>query len=213
MQISILSHVFTHSKITLTSLPPSSHTPAWTHSTASALIFCFFAGGTSSPPSPQSSSPPSPPPVIYHCYSTLAALLSPSSSPSSTSALPSTSNPSAVRTDVYTLPGLRRDEGNEAEEEKEEKDGEEEAEGELIQRRKGKEGISSSSLPLCPAKFHIDQCTCNFEIELKGDRSGTSVQILLPICLYVVVLLLPSLIPHIQYNLNIHTDISNLFSF
>jgi len=143
-------------------------------------------GGISSPPSPQSSSPPSPPPVIYHCYSTLAALLSPSSSPSSTSALPSTSNPSAVRTDVYTLPGLRRDEGNEAEEEKEEKDGEEEAEGELIQRRKGKEGVSSS-LPLCPAKFHIDQCTCNFEIELKvsdspvdlfGETSGETDHIL-----------------------------------
>merc|ERR1719239_1510753 len=69
--------------------------------------------GTSSPPSPHSSS--------------------------STSALPSSSNPSAVRTDVYTLPGLRRDEGNEeekkeeVEEEKEEEEDEgEEAEGELI---------------------------------------------------------------------------------
>jgi len=146
--------------------------------------------GTSSPPSPHSSSsPPSPPPVIYHCYSTLAALLSPSSSPSSTSALPSTSNPSAVRTDVYTLPGLRRDEGNEEEKKEEEEEGVdegEEAEGELIRRRKGKEGVSAS-LQLCPARFHIDQCTCNFEIELKvsdspvdlfGETSGETDHIL-----------------------------------
>jgi len=144
-------------------------------------------GASSSPHSPHSSSPPSPPPVIYHCYSTLAALLSPSSSPSSTSALPSTSNPSAVRTDVYTLPGLRREDGNE-EEKKEEEEGEDVGEeGELMRRRKGKEGVSSS-LPLCPARFHIDQCTCNFEIELKGDKSWTSVELLLLICLYVVVL-------------------------
>jgi len=143
-------------------------------------------GASSSPHSPHSSSPPSPPPVIYHCYSTLAALLSPSSSPSSTSALPSTSNPSAVRTDVYTLPGLRREDGNE-EEKKEEEEGEDVGEeGELMRRRKGKEGVSSS-LPLCPARFHIDQCTCNFEIELKvsdspvdlfGETSGETDHIL-----------------------------------
>ena len=117
-------------------------------------------------------------------------MLSPSSSPSSTPALPSTSNPSAVRTDVYTLPGLRRDEGNEGEKKEEEEEGEdveEEAEGELMRRRKGKEGLSSS-LPLCPARFHIDQCTCNFEIELKGDKSCTSVEIFQLICLYVVLL-------------------------
>ena len=57
------------------------------------------------------------------------------------------------------------------EEEKEEEEDEgEEAEGELIRRRKGKEGVSAS-LQLCPARFHIDQCTCNFEIELKGDKT------------------------------------------
>jgi len=135
-------------------------------------------GCTSRPPSPSSSSPPSPPPVIYHCYSTLAALLSPSSSTSSsTSALPSTSNPSAVRTDVYTLPGLRRDDCDEAEVAVE-------AEEELILRRGGKEAVS---LPLCPARFHIDQCTCNFEVELKvsdspvdlfGETSGETDHIL-----------------------------------
>ena len=99
-------------------------------------------------------------------------MLSPSSSPSSTSALPSTSNPSAVRTDVYTLPGLRKEEDNEEEKEEEER---EEAEGELLRRRHEKEGVSSS-LPFCPARFHIDQCTCNFEVELKGDKSCTRVE-------------------------------------
>jgi hypothetical protein len=86
--------------------------------------------------------------VIYHCYSALAALLSPSSRPS-WAAIPSTTAPSAVRTDVYTLPGLRREEGEEAEREEEEEE---------------------SRLPTssCPAQFHINQCTCNFELELTG---------------------------------------------
>ena len=92
------------------------------------------------------------PPVIYHCYSTLVALLSPTSATSST-ALPSTSNPSAVRTDVYTLPGLRKEEGEEEE--------------------APQPPTSPSPQPSCPAQCRtlcIDQCTCNFELELKGER-------------------------------------------
>jgi len=91
------------------------------------------SGPTSTPPAP----------VVYHCYSHLAALLSPSSPPSS--ALPSTFSPSSVRTDVYTLPGLRKESSD---------------------ARDTSVSISSVSSQ-CPAQFHIDQCTCNFELELK----------------------------------------------
>jgi len=116
---------------------------------------------------------PGPSPVVYHCYTHLAALLAPQSpgfpgnlqlgSPPSTVPLPSTVQPSTVRTDCYRLPGAGPHPGPREEP--------------LEEGLEGMEGVGWLPAPTngplvppsssCPAHDHINQCTCNFELELK----------------------------------------------